>query len=208
MNGYFWDSTRPDFRESLARIGHSWGWFLVAGILYILLGIAAFVWPAASTVGLTFALGVVFVVSGIIQLVQAIQLLREAGSGWRFFHAIVSLAAGILIWRYPAGGMVGIAIAMIFYFFASAAIRASAAFALRPHRGWGWMLMGAIASLVLGVEMIATFPVSALWVPGLILGIDLVFYGSALIGFSFDLKNVHRGLEKATEQENKIGRAA
>jgi len=182
----------PTLREQLIKLGKSWGWLLAAGICFIALGVIAYLWPVASTVSLTIALGALFVVGGVIRIIQAIQLRREIGTGWRVFDAVLSLAAGVLLLRYPGGGMIAVSIAMIFYFFMSAVTKAAFAFATRPLPGSGWAFVSAIASAVLGVLMISTFPISALWLPGLLLGVDFVFYGATLVSYSFGLRKLYR----------------
>lgn len=194
--------------EELSRLGESWGWFLAAGIGYIIIGLIAVDWPVTSTVGLTFALGVLFVIGGLLYGIQTIQLRTHAGTGWRVFQSVAALAAGVLILRYPGSGMIGVAIAMAFYFFVSAAAKSVLAFGLRPLKGWGWALASAIASLGLGVYIVAAFPFSALWVPGLLLGIDLVVHGCGLIGFSSDLRTAHKKGKDAPERVSESQRAA
>jgi uncharacterized membrane protein HdeD (DUF308 family) len=181
-------------RAQLAPIGRDWGWLVVAGICFIALGVIAYAWPVLSTISLTIALGIVFAVGGLVRLIQAIRLWQHIGTGWRVFDAILSLAAGVVLLRYPASGMVGLTIAMIFYFFMSAVTKGSIAFATRPLPGSGWAFVSAIASLALGIYMIATFPVSALWVPGALLGIEFVVYGVSLIGVGFSFRKMHREL--------------
>jgi uncharacterized membrane protein HdeD (DUF308 family) len=61
-------------------------------------------------------------------------------------------------------------------------VKAVAAFQLRPVRGWGWALASAVASIVLGLIVFSGWPGTALWVLGLMVGIDLLFYGWALLG--------------------------
>jgi len=193
-----------DLPEHLGRMGRNWGWVLVAGVAYIVIGIFAFNWPISSTIGLTFALGVLFVVTGIVQGIHSIQFRKEAGIGWRIFQTVAALAAGILMLRFPGAGMLGVAIAMTFYFFVSAAAKGVLSMGMYPHKGWGWALTSAVASFLLGFYIMSTFPISALWVPGVILGIDLVVMGISLIGFSFSLKKVHQRISqefKSTESK-------
>jgi uncharacterized membrane protein HdeD (DUF308 family) len=174
-------------------IGRSWGWVLASGIAYVLIGFVALNWPVSSTVGLTFALGIVLVVTGVVQAIHAFQTRHETGISWRIFLAVIALAAGVLMLRYPAAGMMGVAIAMAFYFFVNAAAKGALAFSMRPIKRWGWVLASAIASFILGVYVIATFPLAALWVPGFILGVDLVIQGASLVAASFDLRHEHEG---------------
>jgi uncharacterized membrane protein HdeD (DUF308 family) len=195
-------------RERLASLGKSWGWFLAGGIAYIILGIIAFSYPVASTVGLILALGVMFLVGGAIELIHTVQMRKEIGTGWRLFDSLISLAAGVLLLRYPGGGMIGLAIAMIFYFFMSAAAKTVVAFGTRPLPGSGWAFVSAIASFVLGIYMIAQFPVSAFWVPGLLLGINFVFHGVSMVGFSGSVRKLHKEAEEKLGAPSEERRAA
>jgi len=177
--------------EQLDRLARGWGWFLAAGIAYIILGVIAYGWPVASTVTLTFFLGMILIVGGIVHAIEAVRLKGETGSGSRAFQAVVGFAAGVLMLRYPGTGMMGITLALAFYFFSSAGTKGVVAFGMRPHKGWGWALFSAAVSFALGVYILASFPTSALWVPGFLLGVEFVVYGASLIGFSLNLKNVH-----------------
>jgi uncharacterized membrane protein HdeD (DUF308 family) len=53
--------------------------------------------------------------------------------------------------------------------------------------GWGWQVADGIIAFILGVLVIAQWPVSGLWVIGLFVGIDLIFYGAAWIAFALRL---------------------
>lgn len=195
-------------RNDLARIGKNWSWLTVGGISFIILGVAAYIWPIASTVTLTLALGWFFLIGGVMRLVQAVQLRKDVGNGWRVFDACLSLAAGVLLLRYPGGGMLAVALAMIFFFFMSAVTKGSVALATRPLPGSGWAFFSAICSLALGVYMIATFPVSAMWVPGALLGIDFVVYGVSLIGVSFSFRKLHREIVRELGEPTEARKAA
>jgi uncharacterized membrane protein HdeD (DUF308 family) len=50
--------------------------------------------------------------------------------------------------------------------------------AVRPLAGWGWLIAGGLGSMVVGVILLIGWPATALWVTGLLLGINLVFTGS------------------------------
>lgn len=193
--------------KELARLGKGWGWLFASGIGFVLLGIAAYLWPVASTVTLTLAMGWLLVIGGFVRIIQFFELRKYVGTGWRAFDALLSLAAGVLILRYPGGGMLAIAIAMIFFFFMSAVTQGSVALATRPLPGSGWAFMSAIVSFALGIYMIATFPISALWVPGLLLGIDFFVHGISLMGISARLRKMHHEM-KPIERPIETRRAA
>lgn len=52
--------------------------------------------------------------------------------------------------------------------------------------GWGWQAMNGVITLVLGILVLAQWPVSGLWAIGLLVGIDLTFYGWAWVALALD----------------------
>jgi len=56
--------------------------------------------------------------------------------------------------------------------------------------GWGWHVLNGLVALVLGVLVLAQWPASGLWVIGLFIGIDLVFYGGAWIALALSLRTL------------------
>jgi uncharacterized membrane protein HdeD (DUF308 family) len=54
--------------------------------------------------------------------------------------------------------------------------------------GWGWQAVDGIITVVLGILVLAQWPASGLWVIGLFIGIDLIFYGAAWIGLALGLR--------------------
>lgn len=166
--------------EDLHDLGRHWAWMLTAGIIYILLGILAFSLPVASTVGVTIGLAALLLVGGFVNLVHAVQLRHRNGSMARFLQAIVSIITGGLMFRYPEAGLLGLAIALSFYFFMSAGTQWVLSSSVPNQKGWNWGLTNALVSFFLGVFILFTFPVSALWLPGTLLGIDMIFGGVAM----------------------------
>ena len=185
--------------DATAVLGRHWGWMLVAGLAYIALGIFAFAMPVASTFGITIAVAAIFLVNGVIQLVQAIRLREQQGGAMRFFQSILAIAAGALVLFYPGIGMLGISLTLSFYFFISGAFQWMLAAAMGPDRARFWIFANSIASFVLGLFIVFTFPISALWVPGTLLGIDLLIGGASLIGFAFECRRLNLVRQKRAE---------
>jgi uncharacterized membrane protein HdeD (DUF308 family) len=55
------------------------------------------------------------------------------------------------------------------------------AFKVRPEKGWGWMLFSAVMAGILGILLLAEWPLSGVWAIGTLLGINLMFSGFSLI---------------------------
>lgn len=57
---------------------------------------------------------------------------------------------------------------------------------------WRIAVLSGLVTFILGVIIIASWPVNSRYVLGLFLAIDLVFYGVALSGLAFQLRARHR----------------
>jgi uncharacterized membrane protein HdeD (DUF308 family) len=188
--------------EATTVLGRRWGWIILAGVAYIALGVVALQMPVASTVGVTIALGGLFTAMGFVHLVHAVKLRREQGGVMRFVQSILSLGAATLIFWSPGLGMLGITLTLGFYFGLSAVVNFMLAQTISPTRARVWIYLNAVASLILGLYILFTFPISAMWIPGTLLGIEFIFNGVGLVGFGLTVRSQHReskGLKGSSE---------
>lgn len=98
--------------------GHRW-WSLLSGIMYLVVGAALVLAPLPSLELITLILGIALLLGGLVRLVVAIAMHREAGAAWRYFNAVISLVLGtMVVWSWPASSvwLIGtvIAVEMIF----------------------------------------------------------------------------------------------
>lgn len=187
------NTTFNEFIENRPLSSKNWGWLLAIGILLVLLGIVALAMPIASTASLMVAVASLLVVGGIIHLVNAFKLRHFHGSFLRFFQAIIAIIGGALMFRYPAGGMLSIAVLLSFYFFSSAAFQLVLS-SSQETQGGIWGFIGATLSFLLGLYIVMSFPFSALWVPGVVLAIEFIYSGAAMIAVAASVRKVDRVL--------------
>ncbi|MGZ3745081.1 MAG: HdeD family acid-resistance protein [Pseudobdellovibrionaceae bacterium] len=192
LNGIYFRTPGLSLDEATSVLGRNWGWMFAAGVAYICLGVFALLVPTASTIGLTFALACLFIATGIIQFVHAVKLRHEQGGVMRFLQSLLAIVAGVLIFLYPGIGMYGISLTLSFYFFIGAAMHWILAQAIAPGRARMWVYLSAIASFALGFYIVFTFPISALWVPGTLLGIEFLFSGTGLVGLAWAIRKLYR----------------
>jgi uncharacterized membrane protein HdeD (DUF308 family) len=85
-----------------------WGGFflhLLAGILYVVVGVLAVVNPAVSALALTLLLASFFLVVGLFRIITAL-VMRFPSWGWALVNGIITLLLGILIWaEWPVSGL-------------------------------------------------------------------------------------------------------
>ena len=77
----------------------------LAGALTAVVGFYLMNQPLAGLASITLFLSAYFIVTGIFELVGALQIRPAAGWGWMLFNAIVTLLLGLMIWRqFPLSG--------------------------------------------------------------------------------------------------------
>ena len=85
------------FQDEATRLASDWGWLLFFGIVYVALGIFALYEPLLTTLGITVTLATLFLVVGVIQLVQAMRIGRGGGALGRFAQAVIAIILAVQI---------------------------------------------------------------------------------------------------------------
>jgi uncharacterized membrane protein HdeD (DUF308 family) len=184
------DVTVLQSRMSAAVRAH-WMAFLVEGILLALLGLAAIIIPPLASLAVTIFLGWMFLISGIAGLALTFLARRMPGFWWSLISAALAIGAGIVLLARPVQGTLTLTIVVGAYFVAEGV--ATIMYALEHQRGlsgrWSWMLVAGLMDIVISFFIIAGLPGSALWAIGLLVGINLLIGGTALIGMALAARN-------------------
>ena len=179
------DVTDPQSRVSGA-VRARWKAFLVEGILLALLGLAAIIIPPLASLAVTIFLGWMFLVSGIAGLALTFWARQMPGFWWSLISAVLAIGAGIILLARPVQGTLTLTIVVGAYFVAEGV--ATIMYALEHRRElsgrWSWMLVAGLMDIVISFFIIAGLPGSALWAIGLLVGINLLIGGTALIGMA------------------------
>ena len=165
---------------------HYWAVFLGEGIALLALGVLAILAPIVATLTITLAFGWIFLISGIIGLTTTLHARHAPGFRWSLVSAVLSLIVGLLLLVWPISGAISLTI-LLAAFFAADGI-AMIMYALEHRRElsgrWGWVLLNGIVDLLLAAIILVAFQTSAGLVLGLLIGIDMILGGIALIGMA------------------------
>jgi len=182
---------QPTDAERLGRavagaIHKHWGLFLAEGIILVLLGVMAIVLPPIATIAITLIIGWVFLFSGAAGLFTTFYVGRGPGFWWSLVSALISIAAGVILLARPITGTLSLTLVLIAFFVIEGI--ATIMYAV-DHRNtlsgrWGWMLVSGIVDLILAAIIFAGLPATAAWALGLLVGINMLFGGSALIAMA------------------------
>jgi uncharacterized membrane protein HdeD (DUF308 family) len=171
------------------EIVHYWGWFLAFGIALLALGIAAVARAVTATIVTMVFFGWLLLVASGIEIVQAVMVGHWAGFFHHLLAAILFGVVGFLLLTKPIISAETLTVFMAMFFLIGGLFQLVASIALALP-GWGWQVLDGIISIILGALVLSQWPVSGLWVIGLFLGIDLIFYGLAWIALALGLRSM------------------
>ena len=180
--------------EELKDIRRDWWWFLALGILLFIGGVAALSCPFFSSVILVMVLGVVLIVSGIATIVGAFWAGKWSAFFLQLLVGILYVMAGLAIRDTPMESTALLTLFIAAFFIVVGAFRIVVALVERFPQ-WGWVLFNGVVTLTVGIIIYDTFPASALWLIGLLVGIELLFNGLSWIMLSLAMRRVQNAAE-------------
>jgi uncharacterized membrane protein HdeD (DUF308 family) len=149
----------------------------------VVLGVLAIIWPQISTLAVELYVGWIFLISGFLGLVTMFVASSVAGFLWSLLTAALSLFVGLLLLWHPVQGAVSLTLVLISFFIAEGIFQSVGAIRHREALpdSWGWLLMSGLADLVLAAMLIWGWPSTATWALGLIVGLNLITSGLAIV---------------------------
>jgi len=169
-------------------LGRRWGWLLALGVVEIIAGCVAIAVPIVASLAAVAIFGGVLLVTAFFQLAHAIQVRAWPRSMWYLLGGVLYAIAGLLVLAYPLGGALTLTVLIATLLIADGALRTTFGILARRAAGSGWVLASGIASIVVGVLVFLSWPASALWATGLLLGVNLVFSGVTRSFLALELK--------------------
>jgi uncharacterized membrane protein HdeD (DUF308 family) len=191
------------YRSEILRALHNhWGFYLAEGIILMLLGVAAITLPAFASLTVTIVIGWLFLISGVIGLVSTFAMRQAPGFWWSLLSAVLAIVAGGLLLVWPLTGVVSLTLVLIVFFLIEGVASIMFAFEHRVALSgrWGWMLASGIVDVILAAIIFAGLPGTAAWALGLLVGINLIFGGAAMISMAL----AARGIDIATLAQAKV----
>jgi uncharacterized membrane protein HdeD (DUF308 family) len=180
-------TNKNDLAQIQSRLANSlyahWRLFLIEGIVLVILGTLAIIVPPIATIAVEILIGWLLLVSGIVGLIATLRMRLAPGFGWSLLSAILGIVAGVVLLIWPVSG--ALSLTLVLTAFLTIEGVASIFYALEHKRElsgrWGVMLFSGIVDLILAGMIFAGLPATAAWAIGLLIGINLVFGGFALI---------------------------
>ncbi len=168
--------------EIKTALGKSWKLLLTAGIISTVLGAIAIIVPQLASVTVTYLFGILLLIGAVAFVAEAISRGSTGHRIWSALLAVLYVFAGVWLIINPVSGTITLTLILAVFFLLIGALRLIAGIASRgkvPNAGW--TIVNGVLSIVIAVLVIGELPSSAAWAIGLLVGIQLLFDGIALI---------------------------
>jgi uncharacterized membrane protein HdeD (DUF308 family) len=151
-------------------------WFLVLGIALVILGMIAIGWAVATTIVSVIFLGWLLIIGGVLHVIHGFKHRPWSGFFINLLAGVLYAVAGFVMVANPALAAVTLTLLIAMILIVAGLFRLFVAFSTPlDHRGW--LILNGVVSILLGVMIWRSWPVSGLWVIGMFVGIDMIFDG-------------------------------
>jgi uncharacterized membrane protein HdeD (DUF308 family) len=182
------DPTLSDMQRAVTNaFGAHWKLFLFQGVVMVVLGVLAICAPVAASIAVAIYVGWLLLISGVIGLIAIVSTHHVHAFLWSLITAALSVVIGVLLVLMPVQGAISLTIVLTAFFIAEGVFQTTVAIASRQVMAgtWVWMLLSGLADLVLAAIIIAGWPGTAVWALGLLVGVNLLTSGWAVVVAAF-----------------------
>ena len=164
----------------LGAVANRPGTLIWMGLLMIVLGTVGVMAETIFSIASISLMGGIALAAGIMQALHALQARGWKSVSIQLIFALIYIAIGVIVWVSPEAALEGVTLYAATLFFAMGALRLVTAFQHTAFSGWFMPLISAALSILLGGLILAGWPENSTWVPGMLIGIELLFQGWSL----------------------------
>jgi uncharacterized membrane protein HdeD (DUF308 family) len=181
-------------QSELDLVGSLRSFTIGEGILLLVLGVLALIFPVIASAWITVVLALAFLVGGIIGWVNGLTRSSRLSKVHCFWRLVVStlfvVTGGWIIQQFSAGlvpaatQVAALAFAIGIVFLVEGVVAMIVALSHTRMAGWGWGLANGIVTFILGLIIVTMKGGALLSVIGILVGISFLFSGIDLLLFS------------------------
>lgn len=163
---------------------------MATGIVLLVLGVLLLASPIAAGALIIKLVAAVLVLTGLAQLYQASRVPAGTGRIVALSLGVLVAGLGVMVWVNPEIGS-GFLLALLMMFFVVNGLwQLTTAWRFRGVRGWFWLLLCGLVSLVFVYLLWSEWPLAGAWVIGVFIGINLLLTGIALVVLALAARTV------------------
>lgn len=174
--------------STVAPLRAKWGWIVALGVVYLITGFIALGSMFIATVASVLLVGVMMIIAGVAEVISAFQM-----KSWGKFLiwallGLLYILAGFVTFENPLLAAVVLTLVLGASLVVSGIVRLFLAFSMKRGSFWGWVAFSGVITLLLGLLILARWPINSVYILGLFLGIDLIMAGAAWVGLGLNLR--------------------
>ena len=190
---------KNEFFDTVKKGVKYWWVGLLVGLLAVVLGIWCLFTPDATLVAMTWVFIVIFLLSGVSEIVFSVSNRHMRGWGWSLAGGIIEILFGILLVVMPKVFIAAILVYLVGFwmlFRGIWGIGEAAELNTIGVRGWGWSLAGAILTILFAFFFLLSPALfKGIFVVALI-SVSLLTYGAYRIFLAFRLRSIHKDIKE------------
>jgi uncharacterized membrane protein HdeD (DUF308 family) len=173
--------------SDVAPLRAKWGWIVALGVVYVITGFIALGSVVIATVASVLVVGVMMIIAGVAEVINAFQIKTWGTFLLWALLGVLYVVAGFVTFENPLLAAVVLTLLLGAALVASGIMRLILAFNMKRETPWTWVALSGVITLLLGLVILARWPVNSVYILGLFLGIDLIMAGAGWIGLGFGL---------------------
>ena len=174
--------------SDLAPLRAGSGWIVALGVVYVIAGFIALGSMVLATVASVLVVGVMMIIAGVAEVFNAFQIKSWGKFLFWALLGVLYIIAGFITFENPLFAAVVLTLMLGAFLVASGVLRIFLAFNLKREAPWIWVALSGVITLLLGLLILARWPVNSVYILGLFLGIDLIMAGACWIGLGAGLR--------------------
>ncbi|NVK45817.1 MAG: DUF308 domain-containing protein [Rhodobacteraceae bacterium] len=166
----------------------NWKTWVAIGVLTFIFGLLALGNAVATSLAITVLLGTLFILAGAAKLWAGFSGLDHENRVFSMIWGLISLMIGVSFVANPMDGTVSLTLVITFFLLISGVVRLLMSWRMRESRLFWMLLLSGAVTVLLGGYILGNFAAISLSLLGLLLGIELLVDGAALVGFGLFLR--------------------
>ena len=158
-------------------------WYIVAAVLFILLGMISIIEPAVAALGVALLVGWLLIFGAVAHFIGAF---RGGGAKRVIFQVltgVVYMIGGVYFLSHPLLGIGTLTLLLAAFILAGGVLEIVSFFRLRGEANSGWILFNGVIELLLGGMIWHHWPSSSVWAIGILVGVTLLVTGMTRLMF-------------------------
>src|SRR3979411_2213613 len=153
-------NSASDVRSNTAAetLGRNWWLFTLRGVLAILFGLLALIFPGPTMLSLVIFFSAYMLVDGVFGIISAVRAIRRKEDRWGLliFEGLLNIATGIAAFLWPGLTVIAFVWLIAAWAIVTGALMTAAGSRLNIDHGRWWLVLGGLLSLAYGVLLIIT----------------------------------------------------